>query len=298
MKSKRLIIIGIVVTLFLGYLDVSAQHLLVTNKGDSLFCKEIRVNRKGNDVSYYKDGRLINAFIPKEEVKNITRNYYNKYGEVVKSNGDYREFNRDSLPLPVNQFRLSFATAVRINTVDNEISPPLSTYLGQLNSGLNMSAGFSHFLTRQFGMGLGMSYFFRSINSSNYEDFLGRKLDNYREDFLSIFTISQTQHFRIPLKRKGHILSPNLSINFDSFTWRTSSNLYNLERKANALGFGFGVDYLLKMPESPYGIMFGLTTNIGWINDIRQHKDGGPDAGPEFSREGTSRIVASFGFAF
>ncbi|MDN4166985.1 hypothetical protein QWY31_15850 [Cytophagales bacterium LB-30] len=295
MKEKKLLF---VMLFMMGYLYTNAQHLLVTNSGDSLFCKEIRTSRRGSDISYYKDGRLINTFIPKEEIKNVRRDYYTKHGEIAEPKRDFTVYNRDTLQLPVNQIRFSFATAARINNVDQEVDYPLNGYLGQLNSGLNISAGYSHFLTRRFGMGLGISYFFRSINSGDFQDFMGRNLDYYREDFLSIFTISQTQHFRIPLKREGHILSPDVSINFDSFTWRTTSSLYNLERKVNALSVGFGADYVIFIPDSSYGIVFGLATSIGWIDDVQQHKDINPDAGPEFSREGTSRIVASFGFTF
>ncbi|MGY5351818.1 outer membrane beta-barrel protein [Wenyingzhuangia sp. IMCC45533] len=133
-----------------------AQDLIVTKKGDSINAQITKINKVYYYFRFVKDGEVRNTLLPKEEIKELKKEYY-KVSEIP--NNYKRKVDKD-----FSRFRFALQGGLGYRTAKtfSGFGPSLKKHIDELKSGVNFGGDFYYFFGESIGVGLKYSRFYSS----------------------------------------------------------------------------------------------------------------------------------------
>ena len=130
------IIISIVILYMIG-VELIAQDLLVTPKGDSLNCK---ITKEKSDLVHFTfkyENEIRYAIIPKKQIKYMKKNFFN-FSEVPPEKFKLKDTSYQKIRIGVNG-GLSYMTG----KINKNLSNDIQNYYKDLKTGYNIGFDFT-----------------------------------------------------------------------------------------------------------------------------------------------------------
>ncbi len=126
--------------------------MIVTNKGDSLNCKIIEIVKGKIQYSFVSNARVINAWIPQDEVKYFLKGFYYK-----ESSYPIKEIQKSLIP--VSRITIYGGLSRLTGRTSSQVPFFLKSYMENLKTGYHIGAAYNYFFSDWLGLGFHGSIF-------------------------------------------------------------------------------------------------------------------------------------------
>ncbi len=244
------------ISLFLlTYSGLFSQDLIVTQKGDSIFCTISKENRDFVYFSYFDtDNIQKNSLLIREKIFSITKNYATLHPETYPTppvkNIEY------------DQFRIGIygGFSYLLAPLAQGIGQDLENHLNALKTGYHFGANAEFYFSEYLGIGLKLCRF-RTKNQSNDILFPDNKGGFYkgflREDIYTTF-LGPSFSTRIYNMKKTNSFSANIAVGYVGYVDNVIS-IYPTLIKAKTAGIVIEFDYDIGLSNSfSLGMMMSI----------------------------------------
>lgn len=261
------IIISIVILYMIG-VELIAQDLLVTPKGDSLNCK---ITKEKSDLVHFTfkyENEIRYAIIPKKQIKYMKKNFFN-FSEVPTEKFKFKDTSYQKIRIGVNG-GLSYMTG----KINKNLSNDIQNYYKDLKTGYNIGFDFTYFNSENIGFGLIYSLFRTSNQLSNIsilDSVTGKFRTGELKDDITLHYIGPSLCTRINSFNKKTSFISNISLGYLSYQ-NSVTVIDNFKLNGNSLGllWDIGMDYSIKK-NLLLGIIFSY--KFGTLSHVK-YKDG------------------------
>jgi len=243
-KVKRICIV-VCVLLFMFPFSFYAQDLIITNGGDSLNCKIIKVKNDEVSFAYKHLGKIMNTKLRLDEISVCQFKYFETPEVPVDEFLKKRVYPRIRIAV---QGGYAYRTAeLSSNLTDYPFYiTGLTDYMNKLKHGFNYGVDFSYYFNKYFGIGVGYNAFqAKNKMQVDIKDmpggitiFYGEMSDNIRIDFVGAFFNSRILH----AKNKNALLF-GLGVGYIAYQDKGYALNYTGTIKGGNVGFCGNIGY-------------------------------------------------------
>ena len=261
-----------------------AQDMIVTQKGDTINCKILRVSNNYVHYRFLYEGEYRRSMKHVTEIKSYKENYS---GQTNLTKEETESFAKLRV-VKKTRFGIQAGWGYRLNKTDPNLPATLQNYINDLRSGFQWSADFYAFLDSDLGIGLKYS----SFGNKGKVSYSG----NQYTDDISINYIGISLLRKSAMNMEGNALIYAGSVGYISYKNEATENQAPLNIIGSTIGFMGEIGYDFPITKkSSFGFLLSLM--VGSIGSFEVNGNNVNASSPE-EREGVVRLDLSAGFRF
>lgn len=263
------IILSIVFLYWIG-VELNAQDLLVTTKGDSLNCK---ITKEKTDLVHFTfkyENEIRYALIPKQQIKFMKKKFFN-FSEIPFEKLILKDTSYQKIRIGVNS-GFSYMTG----KINKEQSNDIQNYYKDLKTGYNIGFDFTYFNSENIGFGLIYSLFRTSNQLNNFiikDSVTGKIRTGELKDDITLHYIGPYLCTRINSFNKKTSFISNISLGYLSYQNNvTVIDNFKLNGSTIGLLWDIGMDYSIKkniLLGIIFSYKFGTLSHIKYDDGIQ-----------------------------